>query len=193
MVRGDERTEALLFRLWTAYTKKSCMYEFLPLKTQDWFQFLDPQAQELCVLSFELYKREGRLHSRLYDYSFVLFPLAKAYEGFLKKYLHTLNLLSDSGYHHAQFRIGRSLNPDISNFQRDQWWLYDDVERLCGKKTARDLWQAWVDCRNHVFHYFAGSVRTMTLDEVGQRLEQVVRAMQTAMECRTNLEPKSPV
>lgn len=151
---------------------------------QPWYPFLDPYARDLVELSCSLYSREVRLSSVLTDYTFVVFPMSKAYEGFLKKYLYSVDLISKQSYYHKQFRIGRSLNPDISRSRQDEWWLYDEVERQCGKATARLLWNAWIDCRNHLFHYFADEHRVVDIAGAKKLLLQLSEAMTAAMICK---------
>lgn len=158
-----------------------------------WFLTLKRDQQELVELSIWLYEREletaeGGL--RLADYSFILFPISKAYEGFLKKYLFDIDILSQTQYESKRFRIGRALNPDINGNHRDEHWLYDDVARRCGEDVAREIWQTWLECRNRVFHYFPGQKSTLDLDEVRARMQQVISAMQLAFSCRVN--PNQP-
>jgi hypothetical protein len=124
-----------------------------------------------------------RLQSQLPSYSFVVFPMAKAYEGFLKLYLQKAGLLNRPDYSDAKFRIGRALNPDIADRHRNEWWLYDDLERMCSGAVARDLWDAWIQCRNHVFHFFFDEEREVTLAIAKKRLLQMSAAMDAAMAC----------
>ena len=148
-----------------------------------WFPLLDENAKRLVMLSEQLYEREIRMHSSFESYSFVVFPMAKAYEGFIKLYLKETGLLDRPDYSDAKFRIGRALNPDISDRHRDEWWLYDDLEHACGKPTARAVWNAWVECRNHVFHFFFNQEVEMTLEQAKKKLLQMSGAMDLAMQC----------
>lgn len=153
------------------------------LTDSPWFHFLEEDQQQAVFLTFELLDREKKLGSNFSDYSYVLFPMAKAYEGFLKKFLFQQNLISQEVYAGRKFRIGRALNPDISPNQRDQWWLYDDVERSCGPDLARDIWNAWIECRNHVFHYFPNYHNELSLQKVEQKVSLLVQVFEESQRC----------
>ncbi|MEO8581470.1 MAG: hypothetical protein ABI425_02705 [Patescibacteria group bacterium] len=148
-----------------------------------WFGSLEPDQQRQILLSLELLEREKKLSSSFPDYSFVLFPMSKAYEGFLKKFLFSMGLITDEVYRGRHFRIGRALNPDIPLNQRDQWWLYDNVEKSCGPKLSRKLWQAWIECRNHVFHYFPGDLNELSLQKIEQKLQMLIELFESAWQC----------
>lgn len=150
----------------------------------NWFPLLDENGRRLVMLSVTLYERELRMKSTLQGYSFLVFPMAKAFEGFIKLYLKQLGLLNRPDYNDSKFRIGRALNPDISEQHKDEWWLYDDVVRSCGEKVARDLWDAWVQCRNRVFHYYFNQESEMNLDQATKKLEQMAQAMESATLCQ---------
>lgn len=149
-----------------------------------WFKFLEPDQQRSVLLAFELVEREKKLSTGFSDYSFALFPISKAFEGFLKKFLLSMNLISEEVYWGRHFRIGRALNPDVSLSQRDEWWLYDDIEASCGPELARALWKAWLECRNHVFHYFPGNPNELSLQQVEQKLHVLIDLFDSAWQCQ---------
>lgn len=149
----------------------------------NWFGLFEPEQQRAITLAFELLEREQQAQTQFSDYSFIIFPIAKAYEGFLKLFLYEMGLISKEVYIGRHFRIGRALNPDISINQRDQWWLYDDVVRLCGEEIARKLWQAWLSCRNHVFHYFPDAQNELTLTQVEKKMRLLVEVFESAWKC----------
>lgn len=152
-------------------------------ETKPWFAILNNHGKRLIVLSEELYKREERLQSSYESYSFVVFPMAKAYEGFIKTYLHSVGILPRPGYSEYKFRIGRALNPDISEHRKNEWWLFDDLERACGLATARALWEAWIQCRNKIFHFYFDDEIPMPLPVAKKKILQISQAMDLAMSC----------
>lgn len=155
---------------------------------ESWFQQLDADHQSHIRLSFELLEREKEFNSSLHDYSFVVFPAAKAYEGFLKLYLFNLGLIDEQVYKGTRFRIGRALNADIRGSQKDDFWLYDEVEQICGQDVARLLWQAWLECRNRVFHYFPEREHSITFSQAEERLLQLVDAIRAGVECQITMK-----
>lgn len=141
------------------------------------FNYLDSWQQQLVRLSFTLWQREYHTGTNFVDYSFIVFPMAKAYEGFLKKFLLESKLINQQMFNSRRFRIGRALNPDVRKDQRDEWWLYDDVSQFLGPGLSRQMWNAWLTCRNRVFHYFPGIDERLTLKQSGQYLEQIFDVM----------------
>ncbi len=153
---------------------------------QPWFLFLSQWQRQQVMLAFKLYNREENSQDYLVDYSYILFPMMKSYEGFLKKYLYDVGLIDQDTYEGTRFRIGRALNPDVSIHQRDKYWLYDDIVRNCGETTARHMWQTWLKCRNRVFHFFPKEKAALELAEVKERLDMAVKAMDLAVTCLEN-------
>jgi len=159
------------------------MQTLTQLQQQNWYRYLDARQQALVMTSAQLLTQAQGFDPPLPDYSYLVFPVSKAYEGFLKKFLLDLNLISKRAYVDRHFRIGRSLNPDVRKNQRDEYWLYDDVERQCGQETARLLWNAWLECRNQIFHYFPDKPRLLDLAAAISRLELLENAMEAAVDC----------
>ncbi len=147
---------------------------------------LDVQLQQLVELSYTLLYREKNSTEKFPDYSFIVFPAAKAYEGFLKIYLFDLQLISERTFEGKRLRIGRTLNPDVHVNQRDEYWLYDDLERLCSKELAQELWETWLQCRNKVFHFFPKDVSPLSLLQAEENLDRLQGAMTKALECRAD-------
>lgn len=154
------------------------------LHTEPWFQYLARELQALVESSFILQQRAGEIEPALTDYSYVVFPFSKAYEGFLKQLFLDLHLIDSPIYADTFFRIGRALNPDVRPQQRDQHWLFDDILRLCGKETADLLWEAWLECRNHIFHYFPGRHQLINLEQARSCQDMLVAAMKAGVACK---------
>lgn len=119
------------------------------------------------------------------DYSFVVFPAAKAYEGFLKKLLLDLKFINEDDYYGKHFRIGKALNPSLPRrFRREG--VYDKIVKYCGgKDLAEQLWETWRQSRNLVFHWFPNEKNAITLIEAGDRIGMIISAMDRAFsECK---------
>lgn len=115
------------------------------------------------------------------DYAFVVFSLAKAYEGFLRDFFFHHHLISAEDYQGKHFRIGRSFNPDLPPRMRNDVWIYDDVERLRSPEIARQLWQAWIDGRNHLFHYYPHTKYVLSYEQAVERILQMIEAMEAVI------------
>lgn len=142
----------------------------------------DHTQQQLIDLAWQLLAEARKLPTKT-DYSYIVFPMAKAYEGYLKDWLLVFGLISKEVWASRRFRIGRALNPDVPPPQRDEWWLYDDVTRVCGEDTAHQLWTCWLEGRNHVFHYFPEDTRGLTLAEAEHNLEMLSNTITKAISC----------
>lgn len=150
---------------------------------EHWFESIPERPRTLLTLSLDLYEREVAQGSELEDYSFLVFPAAKAYEGFLKHYFFTQGLIAKRTYEGKRFRIGRALNPDIHPKGRDEYWLYDDVSKRCGAELATELWDTWLVCRNQVFHYFPLKDTSLRLTDAQRLIEKVLSAIRTTILC----------
>lgn len=153
-----------------------------------WYQSLYDQEKRLVENAIQLYEREYELDSELKDYSFIVFPISKAYEGFLKRRFFDFKLIERKTYEGGRFRIGKALNPDVTERSRDKYWLFDDLSQLCGNQLARELWDTWLVCRNHVFHFYPLSDNSLSLESAGNYLLRVSNAMRTLIECQTELQ-----
>ncbi len=169
------------------------MQRFNLFYTQNWYITMPIWQKELVRVALELYAREERMHSAFADYSFLVFPMAKAYEGFLKKYFFDNGLISHQMYIDKRFRIGRALNPDVSPRHRDEEWVYSRIEEKCGSELARALWETWLHCRNQLFHYFPDNQRWLTVNEAARCIEMMAQTMELALFCQTRRRGQAPV
>lgn len=151
--------------------------------SEAWYQYLGDWQKKLMDVTSQLLDRCQADQNAFADYSFLVFPVAKAYEGFLKKILFDLGLINQDTYEGRRFRIGRALNPDVSYNQRDQYWLFDNLERICSTAVARQIWEAWLHCRNRVFHFFPKDDGLLSFDEAVERIEELVQAMRAGTAC----------
>lgn len=111
------------------------------------------------------------------DYSFVVFPAAKAYEGFLKKMFLDLGFITKDDYFGKHFRIGKSLNPSLpKEIRRNE--VYGKIVKFCsGRTLADELWETWRVCRNITFHWFPDMKNAISLDEAKERVDMIITAI----------------
>lgn len=149
-----------------------------------WFEWLNDDLQQLVRHTHRLMEHDAPPETDFIDYTYLVFPMAKAYEGFIKVYLLRSGLISQKTYQSRRFRIGRSLNPDIRHSQRDKYWLYDDIERTCGATVARTLWETWLESRNRTFHFFPDNPVLMEYSAATEHIAAIERAMRLAATCQ---------
>lgn len=159
------------------------MQRFGLIYSQHWYQDLNSWQKELVRTSLELFAREERMHSTFTDYSFVVFPMAKCYEGFLKDFFYKTGLINKVMYLDKRFRIGRALNPDMHPDRQDEQWVFGRLSEMCSPELARQFWETWLTCRNQVFHYFPDKEKRMTLLDASESLERMANSMEQAYRC----------
>lgn len=158
-----------------------------------WFSFMNERHKRLVETSILLYEREislkisGDQKFDIEDYSFIVFPMSKAYEGFLKRSFLDLELIDQNTFEGHRFRIGKALNPDMHENQKDKYWLFDDIKQMCGQFLARELWETWLECRNRVFHFYAKDNNVISLETAGEKLLKLGNAMKSLVECQVDL------
>jgi hypothetical protein len=147
-------------------------------KGQAWFDRLNPVQQELIKEGFYLLNWAKKNKTKLYDYSFIVMPAAKAYEGFLKDWLFKIGLINKDDLEDDKFRIGKALNPHLERipYLRKEC-LYQEISQKIGQETAEVLWQTWRQSRNRIFHYFHHLQQVFTLDQAEEKLNQIVVAI----------------
>jgi membrane protease YdiL (CAAX protease family) len=151
------------------------------LPTQPWWSYLDEGQRELLTESALLLAKEREAKKRLHDYSFVVFPAAKAYEGFLKKLFYDTGLITKDDYQGERFRIGRALNPSLG---QNHWAgsVYEHLKNYCGGEALpQGLWETWKKSRNLLFHYFLDQKRAINLAEAEERLGMIKKAIGAAV------------
>jgi hypothetical protein len=153
---------------------------------QPWFTSLPKPQQELFKQSIFLIN-DAHSHKLVYtDYSYIIMPASKSYEGFIKDLLLKLKLITQNQHSSKRFRVGKALNPQLeSNPRYKREALYNELSQFCSdQKFADSLWNTWIECRNKIFHYFPTEVRLLDLSEAEQRVTDILQVvMQSYSQC----------
>ena len=160
------------------------MLSITEIKAKSWWGYLEEDIQELLTQSVILIEVVGRWskdeRSRLHDYSFVAFPIAKAYEGFLKKLFYDLGFINEDDYFGKRFRVGKSLNPSLDR-HRMKYGVYDKIVSFSkGNELADALWQTWIECRNQLFHWFPNELKAISFEDSILKVEKVIATIDKA-------------
>lgn len=152
------------------------------------WQYLSPEQQNLAQDgSLLIEDRAIHPNERLSDYSYLVFPFAKMYEGFLKQLFLDLGIITERDYRSDHFRIGKALSPTLARKLR-QHSAYEQVSDRYGRELADALWSTWKSARNLVFHYFPHNYRALTLTDAEELIRSIVATMETSVQ-RTRVRP----
>jgi hypothetical protein len=119
---------------------------------------------------------ENRGINHISDYSFLVSPFAKAYEGFLKRFFYQIRLINKNDYLSDHFRVGKTLNPTLRYKRFSIFQKLSDLDPQ-GEELAETLWHAWKQSRNLIFHYFPQNLKRLTLPEAIDRVGLIEKAI----------------
>lgn len=151
------------------------IYENKPL-----WQYLS-QAQKDLILEGQ-YLMHDIVKDQAYqfkDYSFLIFPFAKSYEGFLKQLFKDIGFISHLDYISDHLRLGKLLSPHLELRLGDRS-LYKQIRASGGEDLAKRIWSAWKLGRNQVFHYFPHNLKAVSFSEAETTIDELLATMDTA-------------
>lgn len=120
-----------------------------------------------------------------HDFSFIIFPFAKVYEGFLKKLFFQIGAINEYQFKSERWRVGRALNPELEKEFRHEESVYDRMISRCSVEMADRLWETWKKGRNQIFHYFPQHFRHLSFEEAKGLVNEIEGTMELALgECR---------
>lgn len=135
-------------------------YRFL-----EWpIQMLLKTGKRLSIM-FQKYQKT----SFIYDYSFLVMPFAKAFEGYMKQLLLTLKLVT-----HQQLRKDE---PKIGTILQDKELFKLLRHRNRDKGVPSLLYAQWNLCRNILFHYDFTSPSLLGKEEALKKIEDICEAI----------------
>ncbi len=126
------------------------------------------------------------------DYSFLIFPYAKAYEGYLKKLFLDLKFISHLDYISDHLRLGKLMAPQLVAHLGERS-LYTKIKQKTTKETADLIWETWRVGRNQVFHYFPHNTRYVSFEEAEETVNRIIMTMKEAHEKLYGNSSKSEV
>lgn len=145
------------------------------------WQYLGPEMRELAA-DGQLLIEDRNLHPdvELSDYSYLVFPFAKLYEGFLKYLFRDLSIIEERDFRSDHFRIGKVLSPNLAQrLGRKSAWR--QIEKRFGADLADRLWHTWKQARNQVFHYFPHNYRALTQEQAEGIIIALIETMGEAV------------
>lgn len=113
------------------------------------------------------------------DYSFLIFPFAKAYEGFLKQLFKDVGFISHLDYISDHLRLGKLLSPFLVQKLNGRS-LYEKIITNGSRELAEHIWKAWKLGRNQVFHYFPHNLKAVSFHEATTTIQEILSTMEVA-------------
>ena len=156
------------------------------LESRSWWTYIHEDLQELLREAVTLVDKVETWSEKFHDYSFVVFPAAKAYEGYLKTLFHDLGFISEGEFFGKRFRVGKAMNPDLEPRFRENESVYDKLADFCqGRELPDAIWETWINARNLLFHWFPNEKNVITFDEAKVRVSRILDTMDLAFkECK---------
>ncbi len=150
-------------------------------ETSPLWQYLSPDMRALIRDGEFLIEDSARHRDQPpTDFSYLVFPYAKLYEGFLKKLFLDVNIISDREYHSDHFRIGKALSPNMARRLGGRS-AYKQIADRYGVELAARFWHTWKEGRNLVFHYFPHNLRSLTRTAAVELVSQLIGTMSEAV------------
>jgi len=150
----------------------------LIFKTSDFWFYLSKNQKDL--INEGLYLMNDVIKNHAYhfkDYSFLVFPFAKAYEGFLKQLFLDVKFISHLDYISDHLRLGKLLSPNLVNKLKERS-LYKKIKDKAGQELADKIWNAWKIGRNQVFHYYPHNLKALTFSQAENIIDNILSAME---------------
>ncbi|HLD27014.1 MAG TPA: hypothetical protein VJB63_03600 [Patescibacteria group bacterium] len=147
--------------------------------TDLWEYLSSPQKDLIQQGEFLLKEIEQDKKFDFIDYSFVVFPFAKAYEGFLKKLFLDVGFINDEEYISPHFRLGKVLSPNLVRKLGDAS-VYKKIADIYGNIIADRVWTTWKRGRNEVFHYFPHNIRSLSFEDAREIIDALIGTMNVA-------------
>lgn len=114
------------------------------------------------------------------DFSYLVFPFAKLYEGFLKDVFLDLGIISQREYDSHHYRIGKALSPNLVR-RLGPRSAYGQLSKRFGDQFPATIWHAWKEGRNLVFHYYPHNIKSLTRVQAIELTRMIVGAMEESV------------
>jgi hypothetical protein len=151
------------------------------LEKHNWWDYIHADLKDLIRESNILIDKVEKWEEKFHDYAFVVFPVAKAYEGFLKTIFYDMGLITKQDYFGKRFRVGKALNPALDKRYRKKESVYDRLVDFCqGEELPKVLWETWKEGRNLLFHWFPNERNAIDYPEAREIFHKILMAMDLA-------------
>ena len=131
---------------------------------------------QLALVDDALMVLDNLKKNHVNDYSILVAPVSKAYEGYLKDFFLKIGIIDNYNYQSDRFRVGKTLNPSLRYKRFSIYQKLADISPK-GEELAEKLWTAWKYGRNEIFHYFPNKLKYLTRQEAEDRIKLLLDAI----------------
>jgi hypothetical protein len=162
--------------------------------SQEVWDYISPHQKDLIISGNYLLDYFTSNSLNILDFSFIIFPFAKAYEGYLKQLFLDVNFITEEEYESDYLRLGKLLSPNNSNAQFDTTSVYNKIRDTVHVTLAKKVWITWKKARNEVFHYFPHNYKQVGYGEALQHIHEIKQIIEESYallfslckECKSN-------
>jgi len=145
------------------------------------WNYLTQEMKDLAIEGETLLKScqlTGEINVK--DFSYLVFPWGKLYEGFLKKVFLDLNFITSEDYYGNEVRIGKLLSTGMGNKPAHRLSIVSELSsgKILGENLTKAMRGVWKNSRNSVFHFFPDNVYKLDLETAKKRIDEVVKCME---------------
>jgi hypothetical protein len=152
--------------------------DYLINKESSFWQYLSQGQKDLIIEG--QYLMDDIIRDQAYqfkDYSFLVFPFAKAYEGFLKQIFKDQKLISHLDYISDHLRLGKLMSPNLVG-RLGERSLYKKIIERTNQELADQIWNIWKIGRNQIFHYFPHNLKAISFQEAENIISGILKTME---------------
>ncbi|MCX7881503.1 MAG: hypothetical protein N2482_03290 [Patescibacteria group bacterium] len=151
-------------------------------ENSNFWQYLSQNQKDLISEGYYLMDEIIKNHSYQFkDYSFLVFPFAKAYEGFLKQLFKDIGFISHLDYISDHLRLGKLLSPQLVG-RLGERSLYKKILQRSSVDLAQKIWEVWKLGRNQIFHYYPHNLKAISFFQAKEIIEKIIETMKEVYE-----------
>jgi len=144
----------------------------------EFWQYLSQPQKDLILEGQYLINQVIKTHAHQFkDYSFLVFPFAKAYEGFLKQLFKDIGFISHLDYISDHLRLGKLMSPNLIN-RLGECSLFKKISDKSGIELANKIWDTWKMGRNQIFHYYPHNLKAISIREAEEIISRFIDTME---------------
>lgn len=158
------------------------------------WDYLTPDMRDLAIEGEKLLDScnlSGDI--RIKDFSYLVFPWGKLYEGFLKKIFLDLGYITPEDYYGNEIRIGKLISTGLGTKPPHRLSIYKEMSsaKIFGENLSKIIKGVWRNSRNMVFHFFPNNIYKVDLELAKKRINETVKCMELVVNRYNSINEKN--